>query len=251
MILSVLASRLKCISNRSAAQLRSIIRIFQPGTVLRWHQELVRLKWTFKGKNKGSRSPTKKELVNLILRLTKENPRWGYGKIEGELLKLGFKVSRTTIQNTLRKHNILPASVRGGSISWRYLMAHYKDQFLATDFFTVETKASPLGIRLQTLHVFFFIEIGSRRVCVSGVNPNPNGCWVTQQARNLLWEINNADPPFRFLIHDNDTKFSTMFDNVFLSQGFDVITPPIALPTPIPLLRVGSIPSEKNAWIIS
>jgi len=70
-------------------------------------------------------------------------------------------------------------------------MAHYKDQILATDFFTVET------IRLQTLYVLFFIELGTRRVYVSGVNPNPNGLWVTQQARNLLWEINNADPSFR------------------------------------------------------
>jgi len=62
MILSVLTIRLKNISNLSTEQLRSIIRIFQPGTVLRWHKQLVRLKWTYKGKNKGGRPPINKEL---------------------------------------------------------------------------------------------------------------------------------------------------------------------------------------------
>lgn len=224
MILGVLATRLKHISNRSTAQLRSIIRIFQPGTVLRWHRQLVRLKWTYNGKNKGGRPPINKELENLILRLAKENPSWGYGKINGELLKLGFKVSETSIQNTLRRHNIQPASVRGGSVSWRHLMTHYKDQILATDFFTVET------IRLQTLYVLFFIELGSRRVHISGVTPNPNQLWTTQQARNLVWEINHSDPSFRFLIHDNDKKFSSMFDTVFLSEGINVIHTPYRAP---------------------
>jgi len=224
MILSVLATRLMKISNRSTAQLQSVIRIFKPRTVLRWHKQLVRLKWTFKSKNKGGRPPIDKELVNLILRLAKESPSWGYGMIEGELLKLGFIVPRTTIQNKLRKHNIQPASVRGGSIRWRHLMSHYKDQILAIDFFTVET------ITLKTLYVLFFIELGSRRVHISGVTPNPNQLWTTQQARNLLWEIDCSDPAFRFLIHDNDKKFSSMFDTVFLSEGFHVIKTPFQAP---------------------
>jgi len=224
MILGVLAARLKRITNRSTAQLQSVIRLFQPRTVLRWHQELVRRKWTYKGKIKGGRPPINKELENLILRLAKENPSWGYGKIEGELLKLGFDVSQTTIQNKLRKHNILPASVQGGSVSWRHLMTHYKDQILATDFFTVET------IRLQTLYVLFFIELGSRRVHISGVTPNPNQLWTSQQARNLGWEIEGSDASFRFLIHDNDKKFSSMFDTVFLSEDCNVIHTPYRTP---------------------
>ncbi|MBL6983316.1 MAG: helix-turn-helix domain-containing protein [Anaerolineales bacterium] len=185
--------------------------------MLRWHRQLVRLKWTYNGNNKGGRPPIDKELENLIIRLAKENPSWGYGKIEGELLKLGFIARRTTIQNKLRKHNIQPASVRGGSVSWRHLMSNYKDQILATDFFTVET------IALKTLYVLFFIELGTRRVHISGATPNPNQLWTTQQARNLHWEIDNAGPSFRFLIHDNDKKFSTMFDTVFFSVDFMVI----------------------------
>lgn len=106
-----------------------------------------------------------------------ENPRWRYGKIEGELLKLGFKVSQTTIQKTLRRYHILPASVRGGTIGWRNLMSHYKQQILTTGFFTVET------IKLRTLYVLFFIELGIRRVHISGVTSNPDGGWTAQQAR--------------------------------------------------------------------
>ena len=102
-------------------------------------------------KNKAGRPPINKELDSLIVRLAK-----------------------------LRKHNILPAPVRGGSVSWRHLMAHYKQQILATDFLNVET------IRLQTLYVLFFIELGSRRVHISGVIPNPNALWATQQARQLV-----------------------------------------------------------------
>ncbi len=95
MILSILTKRLKNISNRSTTQLQSVIRILKPSTVLRWHRQLVRLKWTYKAHNKGGRPPIDKELENMIIRLAKENPSWGYGKIEGELLKLGFIVCRT------------------------------------------------------------------------------------------------------------------------------------------------------------
>jgi putative transposase len=224
LILSVLAARLKLISGQSTTRLRRIIRIFQPETVLRWHRELVRRKWTYEHKNKGGGSHIEQDLESLILRLAKENPRWGYGKIEGELLKLGFKVSRTTIRNILHRHNILPASVRGGSVSWHHLMSHYKEQILATDFFTVET------IRLQTLYVLFFIELGTRRVHVSGVTSNPDGAWTTQQARQLVWKMEERKDEFHFMIHDNDTKFSDRFDKVFCSEGMQVIRTPYQAP---------------------
>jgi hypothetical protein len=145
----------------------------------------------------------------LILRLARENPRWGYGKIEGELLKLGFQASRTTIRNVLKCHDIAPAPVRNGSIGWRHLMTHYKEQLLACDFFTVET------IGLHTLYVLFFIELGTRRVHLAGVTANPNQIWVTQQARQLVWQLDDWQSPCRFLIHDNDDKFSAAFDTIF------------------------------------
>jgi len=104
--------------------------------VLRWHRELVRRKWTYAHKRRGGRPRLSPDIEDLIVRLAKENPRWGYGKLEGELLKLGFQVSRTTIRNVLNRHQIVPAPVRNGSLGWRQLMTHYREQILACDFFT-------------------------------------------------------------------------------------------------------------------
>jgi transposase InsO family protein len=224
MTLAIFTSKLKQISRRSTHQLRDVIRIFQPETVLRWHRELVRKKWTFPNKNKGGRPSINKELENIVLRLARENPRWGYGKIQGELIKLSFRVSQSTVRNILDRHGILTASVRNGSIGWRQLMDHYKDQILACDFFTVET------IWLQTIYVLFFIELGSRRVHFAGMTTNPNEMWITQQDRQLVWELQDRENPLRFLIHDNDCSFSKAFDAVFESEGLLVIHTPFRAP---------------------
>ena len=99
--LSVLVNRFKSATNRSAIELRSSLRLVSPRTVFRWHNELLKRKWTYKHQKKVGRPPTSEEVQELIVQLAKENPRWGYGKIEGELLKLGIKVSQTAIRNVL------------------------------------------------------------------------------------------------------------------------------------------------------
>lgn len=222
--LAVLTDRLKTMSNRSASQLRDVVRIFQPETVLKWHRELVRCKWTQDHQNKGGRPKIDSELEALIVRLAEENPRWGYGKIEGELIKLGVKISQTTIRNVLNRNGIVPAPVRFGSIGWRLLMKHYKEQIIACDFFTIET------FRLKTLYVFFFIELVSRRVHLAGITANPNSAWVTQQARQFVWHLEENDAALHFLIHDRDSKFTNAFDNVFKSASFHVINTPLRAP---------------------
>jgi hypothetical protein len=224
MTLAVLATKLKAITECPTSHLQDIIRIFQPETVLGWHRQLVRLKWTYKQKNKGGRPRIDQELENLILRLARENPRWGYGKIHGELIKLGFQTCETTVSNVLDRHGIQPAPVRHGSIGWRHLMNHYKKQLLACDLFTVET------IRLQTIYVLFFIEIGTRQVHLAGVTTQPNELWVTQHARQMIWELDDCDRPPRFLIRDNDRKFTNAFDTVFKSAGMQVIPTPFRAP---------------------
>ena len=145
--LAVLAAALKKRGRLTTSQLGRMIRIFRPETVIGWHRELARRKWKQKPVDAGGRPPISQELSDLIVRLAKENTRWGYGKIAGELQKLGYEVSESTVRNILRANDILPAPVRFGSIGWRKLMGHYKDQLLACDFFTVET------IRMQTLPV--------------------------------------------------------------------------------------------------
>lgn len=224
LFLAVLTARLKTATNRPASQLRGVIRIFQPETVLRWHRELVGRKWTFKRRAKGGRPRISQELEALIVRLARENGRWGYGKIEGELLKLGFAVSASTVRNVLNRHGILPAPVRHGSIGWRRLMRHYRQQLLACDFFTVET------LWLQTLYVLFFIELGTRRVYLAGVTAHPDGRWVTQQARQMVWALEEEGANKRVLIHDNDSKLTANFDTVFQSEGLHVIHTPFQAP---------------------
>lgn len=157
------------------------------------------------------------------MRLAREND-WGYERIEGELLKLGFTISDETVGHILQRHGIAPAPEREPSPSWRHLMTHYKDQILACDFFTVET------MFLQTLYVLIFVEIGTRRVHFAGCTPQPDNAWVTQQARQVMWEVEDRDPGMRFLIRDNDKKFTDAFDTVFCSEGIDVIPTPVRAP---------------------
>jgi len=106
---------------------------------MRWRRELVRRKWTYQRDSMGGRPRIDREIEDLILRLAQKNPCWGYSKIKSKLIKLDFMVSQTTIRNILNRHNLQPPSVRNGSIFWRQLMAHYKDQILACDFCTVES----------------------------------------------------------------------------------------------------------------
>jgi hypothetical protein len=141
----------------------------------------------------------------LVLRLARENPRWGYPRIAGELLKLGLRVSPSTVGRLLLGAGLRPAPRRAGP-SWRAFLRRQAASMLACDFFTVET------ISLRRFYVLFFIELGSRRVQLAGCTTNPSGAWVTQQARNL--SFTGVFERMRFLIHDHDSKFSGAFDEV-------------------------------------
>lgn len=222
-ILAVLTVHLKTITQCTIKELSSIIRIVQPETALKWHRELVRRKWSQRPSSSGGRPRTDPALEKLIIRLAQEND-WGHLKIAGELLKLGYVISDETVATILKRHGIPPLSERKPSLSWRHFMMHYKDQLLACDFFTVET------LFLQTAYVLFFIELGSRRVHFAGCTLHPNNRWVTQQARQMVWELEDTAPKPRFLIHDRDTKFSQAFDHVFESVGVEVIRTPVCAP---------------------
>jgi hypothetical protein len=159
----------------------------------------------------------------LVLRLARAND-WGNGKIEGELRKLGLEISDQTVANILKCYGIPPLPQRRPSLSWRQLMTHYKQQLIACDFFTVET------LFLQTLYVFFFLELGTRRVHFAGCTAHPTSAWVTQQARQFFWAMDEHKPPLRFLIHDRDTKFCSSFDAVFASEHIKIIRTPVRAP---------------------
>jgi putative transposase len=194
--------------------------IVTPQTLLRWHRELVRREWTQPRRSPG-RPAVDDRIRHLVLRFARENPGWGYPRIAGELLKLGLRVSPSTVRRILLAAGLSPAPRRSGP-SWRRFLRQQAASMLACDFFTVET------ISLRRFYVLFFIELGSRRVHLAGCTTNPSGAWVTQQARNL--SFTGVFERMRFLIHDHDSKFAAAFDQVFRSEGIKVIHTPIRAP---------------------
>ncbi len=193
-----------------------------PQTLLRWHRELVKRKWTYPSKRTG-RPPIDPEIRELICRMARENPRWGCVRIQGELRGLGIRVGATTIRSILRRSGLGPAPRRSGP-SWSEFLRAQATGVLACDFFTVET------VFLKTLYVLFFIEIGTRRVHVTGATTNPDGAFVTQQARNLAFDRDGATTKMRFLVRDRDQKFTRSFDEVFNTEGARVILTPVRSP---------------------
>ena len=202
---------------------RELWRCFpvSPQTVLRWHRDLVRRKWTYRRGRRPGRPRIAKEVATLVLRLARENPRWGYLRIQGELKKLGLSISATAVCSLLRRYGFQPAPRRDGP-SWKEFLAQQAAGIVACDFFCAET------VWLKTLYVLFFIELSTRRVHLAGVTAHPASAWVTQQARNLAVEdrLNRA----QFLIRDRDAKYSGPFDEVFRSEGVRVIRTPIRAP---------------------
>jgi hypothetical protein len=159
-------------------------------------------------------------VVALILRLARENPRWGYRRVQGELNKLGIQVSATTIRTVLLSNGVRPAP-RRSSTTWREFLRAQATGIIATDLFTVET------VRLKTLYVLFFIELGTRRVRLGGVTDHPSGPWMAQRARELSMEMEteragDTITP-RFLLRDRDSKFTRAFDDVFAADGLQII----------------------------
>jgi transposase InsO family protein len=191
-----------------------------PSTLLRWHRRLVARRWTYT--SRIGRPPIGGEIRELVLRLARENPRWGYQRIVGEINGLGLTVSATTVRKILREAGIGPAGSSRGGLSWRAFLRQQAQSMLAVDFFTVET------ISLQRLYVLFFIELGSRRVHLAGCTANPTGAWVTQQARQFTWTLPEQPSRFRYL--DRDRKFTRSFDAVFASDGITIVKTPVRAP---------------------
>jgi putative transposase len=214
-----------------------------PTTLLRWHRRLVYRRWTYGGRS--GRPAIGGEIRELVLRLARENPSWGYQRIAGELNGLGFRVSATTVRKILRQAGLGPAGARCG-LSWRAFLRAQAASMLAVDFFTVET------VSLQRLYVLFFVELGSRRVHLAGVTANPTGDWVTQQVRQFAWTLHERGTSFRFLIRDRDSKFTRDFDAIFASEGFEIIKTPVRAPKANAIAErfVRTVRAECLDWLL-
>jgi transposase InsO family protein len=197
-------------------------RLVTPRTLLRWHAQLVARRWTYPHRRPG-RPPTPPPIRALVLRMARENPRWDYRRIQGELIGLGHSVAASTVWKIMKDAGLDPAPRRSGP-TWRQFLSAQAHAILAVDFAHVDT------VFLRRLYVLVVVEHDRRRVHIGGITAHPTGAWVTQQARNLLMDLGDRADRFRFLIRDRDSKFTMPFDAVFASADMRIIRTPIRAP---------------------
>jgi transposase InsO family protein len=202
-------------------RLRLLVR---PETILRWHRNLLARRHAASSRPKRPGRPrTIRSIQLLVLRLARENTAWGYRRIHGELVVLGIKVAASTVWQILQDAGIDPAPERT-STSWLAFLRSQASALLACDFFETSTLS---GTRLYVLAV---IEHASRRIRVLGATAHPTTSWVTQAARNLVMDLEDAGRHARFLIRDRDGKFPALFDAVLADAGIQVVLSGVRIP---------------------
>ena len=216
-----LAVKAKCLGRRA---LDAVATLVTPDTLMRWHRRLIAWKWTYAARRVG-RPGVRKVIAALIVRLARENDRWGYCRIQGELRKLGHRVAASTIGKVLKDHGIRPAPDR--PTSWRtFLRAHW-GEVAGMDFFTTAVW-TPLG--LTTYYILFLIDLKTRRAHIAGLTTTPDGAFIAQVARNLTDPEDGFLRAHRFVICDRDAKFTREFRHILQVVGVQVILTPRQAP---------------------
>src|SRR5262245_20657796 len=197
--------------------LKEVATIVKPDTVLAWHRKLVARKFDGSQQRRApGRPPIDPELEALVVRMARENRSWGYDRLVGALVHLGYTISDQSVGNILKRHGIAPAPERRTTTTWKEFIRTHMEVLVATDFFTAEVWT--LG-GLVTYYVLFFIHLASRKVHVAGVTPYPNETWMVQVARNVTMEEWGLLCPGQYLIHDRDGKYCPPFQQIIDTAG--------------------------------
>ncbi|RKR91825.1 integrase-like protein [Micromonospora pisi] len=204
--------------------LRSLRLLVRPETVLRWHHDLdARRHARLSRPRRSGRPRTVRSIRRLALRLARENSTWGYRRIHGELLVLGVKVAPSTVWEILQHAGVDPTPQRA-STSWATFLRSQAQAIIAADFFETTTMT---GARLYVLAV---IDHATRRVSVLGATAHPTASWVTQAARNLMMDLEDAECTVKYLVRDRDGKYPALFDAILADAGIAVVLSGVRTP---------------------
>jgi putative transposase len=208
--------------------LEEVTSAARPDTILGWYRKLIARKFDgSKFRQRAGRPKIQPEIENLVVRMARESPGWGYDRIVGALGNLGHRISDQTVGNILKRHGISPAPQRRQTVRWKDFIRSHMAVLAGADFFTVEV----LTLRgLVTYYVLFFIHLESRRICIAGMTPYPDEEWMDQQARNLTMEDWGFLKSCQYVLHDRDTKFCLSFRQTMESGDVETIRLPAKSP---------------------
>jgi transposase InsO family protein len=198
-----------------------------PDTLLRWYRNLVATKYDGSKQRGPGRPRTKQDITDLVVKMARKNPTWGYTRLRGALYNLGHEVARNTIKNTLLAHGLEPAPERGRRTSWHTFIKSHLGAIAGADFFTVEVLR---GFGLVRYFVFFVIDIKTRRVHVAGITNQPSEAWMRQMARNLTDWVDGFLKQTRYLILDRDPLYTQAFREMLRGSGVKVVRLPARSP---------------------
>jgi putative transposase len=215
-----LAAKAKLLGRKLLADVATIV---SPDTLLTWHRKLIAQKYDGSARRGPGRPTTKKEIQALVVRMAKENRDWGYLRIQGALSNVGHQLSRGTIADILKRHDIEPSPERSRKTSWKDFLSQHWELIVAADFFTVEVWTTK---GLQRLFVLFFLELSTRRVEIAGIAADVDGLWMNQIARNLSDSVDGLLAGKRYLIHDRDPLFTAEFVNTLAAAGVESVKLP-------------------------
>ena len=202
-----------------------------PDTLLRWHRQLIARKWDYSTRRqRWGRPPVSDDIRQLVLRFARENPSWGYDRIQGALANLGHSLSDSSVANILKAEGMEPAPQRKRTSSWKSFLQTHWDVLAAIDFTTIEVWSKQ---GLVTYYLLLVMEVATRRVHFAGCTTSPDDGWMKQAARNLTAMDAGFLQGKRYVLMDRDAKFSAAFRSTLADAG----TKPVLLPPRAPNLN--------------